>query len=165
MKTILLNVTPEETRMVMAEDGRLTEMEVERPVHSHLVGNIYKGRIQNILPGMQAAFVDIGQKKNAFLYLGDGASSDGKHSGGVEKISVGQSAMVQVVKDAVGTKGPRVTTRISLPGRNIVLMPTADYIGLSRRISDEEERDRLHGLAQDICPAGMGLIIRTLAAG
>ena len=165
MKTILLNVTPEETRMVMVEGGRLTEMEVERPVHSHLVGNIYKGRVQNILPGMQAAFVDIGQKKNAFLYLGDGNSFDGRRSKGGEKISVGQSVMVQVVKDAGGTKGPRVTTRISLPGRNIVLMPTADYIGMSRRIADEEERDRLHGLAQDICPAGMGLIIRTLASG
>ena len=165
MKTILLNVTPEETRMVMTEDGRLTEMEVERPAHSHLVGNIYKGRVQNVLPGMQAAFVDIGQKKNAFLYLGDGVSSDGRRSGGAEKFSVGQSVMVQVVKDAVGTKGPRVTTRISLPGRNIVLMPTADYIGMSRRIAEEEERERLHGVAQEICPAGMGLIIRTLAAG
>ena len=160
MKTILLNVTPEETRMAMTESGRLTEMEIERPAHSHLVGNIYKGRVQNVLPGMQAAFVDIGKKKNAFLYLGDGNSSDGG-----EKYSVGQSVMVQVVKDTVGTKGPRVTTRISLPGRNIVLMPTADYIGMSRRIADEGERDRLHGLAQEICPAGMGLIIRTLAAG
>lgn len=165
MKKILFNVTPEETRMVMIEDGRLTEMEAERPDHSHLVGNIYKGRVQNVLPGMQAAFVDIGQKKNAFLYLGDGSSSDGRRAGGGEKLSVGRPVTVQVIKDAVGTKGPRVTTQISLPGRNIVLMPTADYIGMSRRIADEEERSRLHGIAQEICPEGMGLIIRTLAVG
>ncbi len=164
MKKILLNVTPEETRMVMTENGRLSETELERPSHSHLVGNIYKGRVQNVLPGMQAAFVDIGQKKNAFLYLGDGDSSDGRRSGG-EKVQAGQAVTVQVVKDAVGTKGPRVTTRISLPGRNIVLMPTADYIGMSRRIADENERDRLHSLAKELCPEGMGLIVRTLAAG
>ena len=77
MKTILLNVTPEETRMALMEDDRLLETETERPFHSHLVGNIYKGRVQNVLPGMQAAFVDIGQKKNAFLYLGDGIAAGG----------------------------------------------------------------------------------------
>ena len=164
MKNILLNATPEETRMVLTEDERLIEMGIERPSHSHLVGNIYKGRVQNVLPGMQAAFVDIGQKKNAFLYLGDGAGPE-KHIEGQEKVHIGQAVIVQVVKDAVGTKGPRVTTRLSLPGRNVVLMPTANYIGMSRRIEEEEERSRLHTLAQEICPEGMGLIVRTLAAG
>ena len=164
MRFILLNVTPEETRMALLEDGKLLETEVERPSHSHLVGNIYKGRVQNVLPGMQAAFVDIGQKKNAFLYLGDGAA-DERRADGQLHAHIGQSAVVQVVKDAVGTKGPRVTTRISLPGRNVVLMPTADYIGMSRRIADEEERGRLHDLAREICPRGMGLIVRTAAAG
>ncbi len=166
MKNILLNVTPEETRMVLIEDERLSEMEIERPSHSHLVGNIYKGRVQNVLPGMQAAFVDIGQKKNAFLYLGGGTHHrQEENAEGQEKVHVGQAVIVQVVKDAVGTKGPRVTTRLSLPGRNVVLMPTANYIGMSRRIEDEEERERLHMLAQEICPEGMGLIVRTLAAG
>ncbi len=164
MKNILLNATPEETRLVLTEDERLIEMGIERPSHSHLVGNIYKGRVQNVLPGMQAAFVDIGQKKNAFLYLGDGAGPE-KHIEGQEKVHIGQAVIVQVVKDAVGTKGPRVTTRLSLPGRNVVLMPTANYIGMSRRIEEEEERSRLHTLAQEICPEGMGLIVRTLAAG
>lgn len=166
MKNILLNATPEETRMVLTEDDRLIEMGIERPSHSHLVGNIYKGRVQNVLPGMQAAFVDIGQKKNAFLYLGDGTHNQQDENSAVrEKIHIGQAVIVQVVKDAVGTKGPRVTTRLSLPGRNVVLMPTANYIGMSRRIEDEEERERLHTLAQEICPAGMGMIVRTLAAG
>ena len=164
MKTILLNATPEETRMVLMEDERLIEMGIERPSHSHLVGNIYKGKVQNVLPGMQAAFVDVGQKKNAFLYLGDGAGQE-QHSDGQQKVHIGQSVIVQVVKDAAGTKGPRVTTRLSLPGRNVVLMPTANYIGMSRRIEDGAERERLHALAQEICPEGMGLIVRTLAAG
>ena len=166
MKTILLNATPEETRMALLEDERWIEMGIERPSHSHLVGNIYKGKVQNVLPGMQAAFVDIGQKKNAFLYLGDG-TTDGQanRSGGQEKVHIGQAVIVQVVKDAVGTKGPRLTTHLSLPGRNVVLMPTANYIGMSRRIGGEAERDRLHALAQEICPEGMGLIVRTLAAG
>ncbi len=165
MKTILLNVTPEETRMALMEDGRLIETETERPFHSHLVGNIYKGRIQNVLPGMQAAFIDIGQKKNAFLYLGEGTSADGKRPGGQNKVSVGQSVVVQVVKDAIGTKGPRVVTKLSLPGRNVVLMPTVSYIGMSRRIEDEQERERLSQLARDICPSDMGLIVRTAAIG
>ena len=165
MKQILLNVTPEETRMVLMEDERLVEMEIERPAHSHLVGNIYKGRVQNVLPGMQAAFVDIGQKKNAFLYLGGSSGGQERRLDAAEHVHIGQNVIVQVVKDAVGTKGPRVTTRLSLPGRNVVLMPTANYIGMSRRIADETERERLHTLAQEICPEGMGLIVRTLAAG
>lgn len=165
MKTILLNVTPEETRMALMEDGRLMETEAERPFHSHLVGNIYKGRVQNVLPGMQAAFIDIGQKKNAFLYLGDGVSEDGRRGGVRENLSIGQSVVVQVIKDAVGTKGPRVATKLSLPGRNVVLMPTVSYIGMSRRIEDEQERNRLSVLAREICPPEMGLIVRTVAAG
>ena len=163
MKTILLNVTPEEARVALTGDGHLLETAVERPSHSHLVGNIYKGRVQNVLPGMQAAFVDIGQKKNAFLYLG--SDEDRKNGGAREHFHIGQAVMVQVVKDAVGTKGPRVATKLSLPGRNIVLMPTAAYIGMSRRIEDEEERARLHALAQELCPQGMGLIVRTAAIG
>ncbi len=152
--------------MAILEDGALRELEVERPGHSHLVGNIYKGRVQNVLPGMQAAFVDIGGRKNAFLYIGDGHSADvAGGAGGGERVHIGQSLLVQVVKDAAGSKGPRVTTHLTLPGRNVVLMPTASYVGLSRRIEDEGERTRLRELAESLCPPGMGLIVRTAAGG
>lgn len=166
MKSILVNIVPEETRMAMLEDDELLAVEVERPSHSHLVGNIYKGHVQNVLPGMQAAFVDIGNEKNAFLYIGDGMPADAIQSMPVHaRIHIGQNLPVQIVKDAIGTKGPRATTHLSLPGRNVVLMPTAAYIGLSRRIEDEAERNRLKAIAEKICPPGMGLIVRTAAAG
>lgn len=170
MKSILLNIVPEETRMAIVEDGELLAVEVERASHAHLVGNIYKGRVQNVLPGMQAAFVDIGQEKNAFLYVGDGAPHDMPKAVTAkmaknEKIHVGQNIIVEIIKDATGTKGPRATTHLSIPGRNLVLMPTAAYTGLSRRIEDEAERNRLHALAEKYAPEGMGLIVRTAAEG
>ena len=152
--------------MAILEDGELQAVEMERSSHSHLVGNIYKGRVQNVLPGMQAAFVDIGTGKNAFLYIGDGLPHETIESMPQNaRIHIGQSLPIQIVKDAIGTKGPRATMHISLPGRNVVLMPTAAYIGMSRRIEDEAERARLHAIAERICPKGMGLIIRTVAAG
>ena len=166
MKTILVSTVPEETRVAIVADGELLAVEVERETHSHLVGNIYKGQIQNVLPGMQAAFVDIGAKKNAFMYIGNGVVN-GEQDKLVEqgKVHIGQRLPVQIVKDAIGTKGPRATTHLSLPGRNVVLMPTAAYIGMSRRITDETERSRLKEIAEAICPEGMGLIIRTVAVG
>ena len=164
MKSILVNSIPEETRMALVVDGRLQMLEAERADHLHLVGNFYKGKVQNVLPGMQAAFVDIGWEKNAFLYLGDDLPKEAQQSLGKTKVHVGQSLLVQIVKDAIGTKGPRATTHLSLPGRNLVLMPTAAYIGLSKRIEDAGERRRLHEVAERICPEGMGLIVRTVAA-
>ena len=166
MKTILVNTMPEETRVAVLEDGGLQALEVERATHSHLVGNIYKGYVQNVLPGMQAAFVDIGGEKNAFLYVGDGLPKEAvKSMRPNERIHIGQQLSVQIVKDAIGTKGPRATMHISLPGRHLVLMPTSAYIGISRRIEDEAERERLHGIAERFCPPGMGLIVRTVAEG
>mgnify|MGYP003308288990 CR=1 FL=1 len=166
MKAIIVNVMPEETRMAVVENDELQILEVERPSHSHLVGNIYKGQVQNVLPGMQAAFVDIGTGKNAFLYIGDGLPKEALSMiRPAERIHVGQGLPVQIVKDASGMKGPRATTHLSLPGRHVVLMPTAAYIGISRRIASEEERSRLHEIAQRICPEGMGLIVRTVAEG
>jgi ribonuclease G len=166
MKSILVNVMPEETRMAIIADEGLIALEVERGTHSHLVGNIYKGHVQNVLPGMQAAFVDIGWKKNAFLYIGDGMPHDVIQSlPKTRKIHIGQNLLVQIVKDANKLKGPRATMHLSLPGRNVVLMPTASYIGISRRIEDEEERARLRIIAEKLCPPDMGLIIRTAAAG
>lgn len=164
MKMILVSVSKEETRTAIVQDGELIGFELERPAHSHLVGNIYSGRIQNVLPGMQAAFVDIGFQKNAFLYIGDGMPPDVMKAFPTQtRIHVGQVLPVQVVKDAIGMKGPRVTTHLSIPGRNVVLMPTAKYIGLSRRVSDDAERKRLKDIAEDVCPENMGLIIRTAA--
>lgn len=165
MKTILLNSMPEEVRMAIVAGGELQAIEMERASHSHLVGNLYRGRVQNVLPGMQAAFVDIGREKNAFLYIGDGMPKEAQQAVRQQKIHIGQTLPVQIVKDAIGTKGPRATTHLTLPGRNVVLMPTAAYIGISRRIESEEERARLHGIAERICPKDMGLIIRTVAAG
>ena len=144
--------------MALADEGRLLSVEIERTASTHLVGNIYKGQVQNVLPGMQAAFIDIGSGKNAFLYVGDGILPQGQ-----QKIHVGQSLPIQIIKDALGSKGPRATTHISLPGRNLVLMPMADYVGISHRIQDAAERQRLKELAEDICPPGMGLIVRTAA--
>ena len=166
MKSILVTVVPEEMKVAVMEDGKLSSIEVERATHSHLVGNIYKGQVQNVLPGMQAAFVDIGTGKNAFMYIGDGMPADMKQAmPKTQKIHIGQQIPVQIVKDAIGSKGPRATTHITLPGRHVVLLPTAAYIGMSRRIEEEAERSRLHDIASRICPEGMGLIIRTVAAG
>ncbi len=164
MKSIVVNVVPEETRMAILEDNELMELSVERTLQDHIVGNIYKGKVQNVLPGMQAAFVDIGYEKNAFLYIGDGLPKDAvKSIVKPEAFHVGQNVLIQIVKDAIGTKGPRATTHLTLPGRYVVLMPTVDYIGISRRIERAEERERLKKLADKICPKGMGLIVRTIA--
>ena len=166
MKTIYVNVMPEETRMAMVEDGELTGLELERTNHAHLVGNIYKGQVQNVLKGMQAAFVDIGQSKNAFLYVGNGkVPTEAKAHSPRENITVGQDVMVQIIKDEVGTKGPRATMHLSIPGRHVVLMPNSAYIGISHRIEDETERQRLHDIVEAVCPENMGIIIRTAAAG
>ena len=152
--------------MAIVEGTELLAVEVERDSHSHLVGNIYKGQIQNVLPGMQAAFVDIGTGKNAFMYIGNGVAGDeANRVMPQEKIHIGQKLPVQITKDAIGSKGPRATTHLSLPGRNVVLMPNAPYIGISRRIDNEAERERLHQLARELCPEGMGLIVRTVAVG
>ena len=166
MKRILVSADRDEIRMALLADEKLHSFEVERPSREHLVGNIYKGRVQNVLPGMQAAFLDIGGDKNAFLYIGDGMPYGvaGEASERV-KIHVGQSLPVQIMKDAIGTNGPRATLRIALPGRHLVLLPTTAYIAISRQITDEEERERLKRIGEELAPAGMGLILRTAAKG
>lgn len=165
MKSIIVNVVPEETRMAILHERELAEIVVERDDSAHIVGNIYKGRVQNVLPGMQAAFVDIGQEKNAFLYIGDGLPKNAvKAISNSEHFHIGQQVVIQIVKDVIGTKGPRATMHLTLPGRYVVLMPTVNYIGISRRIEENAERDRLKGIAEKICPSDMGMIIRTVAA-
>lgn len=165
-KTIVVNIMPEETRMALLEDGELLEVSVERTHSGNVVGNIYKGKVKNVLPGMQAAFIDIGRDKNAFLYIGDTMpQAVAQPAIPEDMVMVGQDIIVQIVKDAIGTKGPRATTHLTLPGRYVVLMPTVDYIGISRRIDSSEERERLKQLAEKVRPQGMGMIVRTVAAG
>ncbi|MDR3589310.1 MAG: Rne/Rng family ribonuclease [Negativicutes bacterium] len=163
-KTIVVNMVPEEARMALLEDGELVEAVVERSGSGHIVGNIYKGKVQNVLPGMQAIFVDIGRDKNGFLYSGD-LGDEARPGSKTEPLSVGREIAVQVTKDALGTKGPRLTNELTLPGRYVVLMPTVEFSGVSRRIGSEEERRRLREVADRVRPKGMGIIIRTVAEG
>lgn len=170
-KEIIVNVSDDETRVAVLEDKQLVEIYIERSKNQRLVGNIYKGRVENVLPGMQAAFVNIGLEKNAFLYVEDAipARTDHPHGGGRVNISdvlkQGQEIIVQIIKEPIGSKGPRITTHITLPGRYLVLMPTVDYIGISRRIECEQERERLKEVAARLKPEGMGVIVRTVAEG
>lgn len=166
MKTIIGNIMPEETRMAIIEDGRLRDFAVERNDETHIVNHIYKGTIQNILPALQAAFVNIGRKKNAFLYFGDiFPRAATKEQIQQMHISIGQSILVQVIKEEQGMKGCKVTANVSLAGRYAVLTPTVDYVGVSKKIRDEDERNRLRSIVNTIKPDGMGLIIRTVAKG
>lgn len=170
-KELVVNVKDEETRVAVLEDGQLVEIYIERAQNQRLVGNIYKGQVENVLPGMQAAFVDIGLEKNAFLYVEDAVSTRRENQYALERPNItdvlkkGQEIIVQIVKEPIGSKGPRVTTNITLPGRYMVLMPTVDYIGISRRIECEEERERLREIAAALKPEGMGVIVRTVAEG
>jgi len=181
-KEILVNVELGETRVAVLEDGQLVEIYYERPSGQRTVGSIYKGKVENVLPGMQAAFVDIGLEKNAFLYVTDALPAKNVDEEGDDEVKVhhrdrngklsiedilkpGQEIMVQIVKEAIGTKGARVTTHCTLPGRFLVLMPTVDYVGVSRRIDSDRERDRLRRIAEKIRPPKVGLIVRTVAEG
>ncbi len=169
-KEIFVTVDLDETRAAVREDGELVEIFVERPVTQRVVGNIYKGKVQNVLPGMQAAFVDVGLERNSFLYVDDALPfeselTDAKKLTIKDVVKPGQEVLVQVAKEPIGTKGARVTRHITLPGRYLVLMPNMEYIGVSRRISDEKERERLKSLASAVKPPGMGMIVRTVAEG
>lgn len=175
-KEIIINVGEEETRVAVLENKVLVEMYIERSPNQRLVGNIFKGRVENVLPGMQASFVDIGLEKNAFLYvedaipartpdMGQGQGNSAMGTNICDILKQGQEVIVQIVKEPIGTKGARVTTHITLPGRYLVLMPTVDYIGISRRIEEEQERDRLREMAARIKPGDMGVIVRTVAEG
>ena len=169
---LIANVEPWETRVALLEDGVLTEVFIERG--EPIAGNIYKGRVANVLPGMEAAFVDIGLERNAFLHVTDVRAQRlaGEELEEVlgrqpihERLRVGQEILVQVTKEPMGTKGARVTTYLALPAHYLVLMPTVDYVGVSRRIENEAERRRLRQLAERIKPTKMGLIVRTAAEG
>ncbi|HEX6134127.1 MAG TPA: Rne/Rng family ribonuclease [Longimicrobiales bacterium] len=177
-REILITATPQETRVAILEDDVLAELMVDRPDAERLVGDIYLGQVQAVLPGIQAAFVDIGTEKAAFLHVSDVAPEDdeddddedrdrdrdraGRYPPIQDMITKGQRVLVQASKEPIGTKGPRVTTHISLPGRFLVFMPGSKHIGVSRKIDDREERSRLRALAREIVPDGVGVIIRTV---
>ncbi|MEG1547745.1 MAG: Rne/Rng family ribonuclease [Clostridia bacterium] len=176
-KEIVVDISPYQTRVVLLENNLPSEIYIERRGHERLVGNIYIGKVQNVLPGMQAAFVDIGLERNAFLYAGDILvdKSDFVFDGTEQNVRIdppniqdmvksGQQIMVQVLKEPVGTKGARITTHITLPGRTLVLMPTVNYVGVSRRIGNEAERARLKCIIEELKPSNIGVIVRTAAA-
>ncbi|MFH2093907.1 MAG: Rne/Rng family ribonuclease [Pseudomonadota bacterium] len=208
LKELVVNSAPHETRVALLENGTIVELFIEREDETSIAGNIYKGRVQRVLPGMQAAFVDIGFDQAAFIYVDDvldtashkmyrkfEQGTDGEayvENGNVENgisdvepsqfhsswkaslnrdcsiedlLTEGQEILVQVAKSSIGTKGPRVTTHISLAGRYMVLMPTVDHIGISKRIEDEAERSRLKDLLLSIRQNKFGYILRTQAAG
>jgi ribonuclease G len=173
-KEIIVNVDTRETRIAIVESGRLVELHVER--EERVVGSIYKCKVANVLAGMDAAFVDIGLDRNAFLYVADvlpemddefptARKEPGKAVRIKDVLKPGQEVLVQVVKGPRGSKGARVSTRISLPGRYLVLMPESDNVGISRKIESDAERDRLKKLADNIRPLGFGMIVRTEAEG
>jgi ribonuclease G len=191
-KLIIINSSPYETRVATLESGILVEFLLERGEDRNIIGNIYKGRVIRVLPGMQAAFVDIGMEKAGFLYAGDFVTPrlgyDADENGDedlVEDIDIhaarypqeqyippiegmireGQHLIVQVAKEPLGTKGARITSHIALPGRYLVLLTWSEHIGISRRIEDLEERERLHAIVEGIRLDGMGAIVRTAAEG
>ena len=165
---ILINVTPQETRVAVLEQGVVQELHIERASARGLVGNIYVGRVARVLPGMQSAFVEIGLERAAFLHIADiwEHRQNGHESRPIERIlHEGQSLLVQVIKDPIGTKGARLSTQVSLAGRLLVYLPQDSHIGISQRIEDEAERESLRGKLQQLLPEGLagGFIIRTMA--
>jgi ribonuclease G len=183
MKQFVINVAPLETRIAYLEDNRLTELTIERQENRSIVGNLYKGRVDSVVPGIQAAFVDIGFEKNGFLYVSDVAQSEESDivfEDGTAKakdsrrrkypkieslLKKNQTVMVQVAKDTLGNKGMRLTSYVTLPGRYCVLMPTVNHLGVSRKIESDRERERLRRIIQSLRPRGTGVIVRTAGEG
>ncbi len=190
-KDLVVHSTPQETKVAVLEDGVLSELFIEREAHRGIVGNIYKGRVTRVLPGMQSSFVDLGLERDAFLYVADviegldenlltpeeaevaggsatAASGNGHHRNVAieEMLREGQDVLVQVVKEPLGQKGARITSHVSLPGRYLVFMPTVEHVGVSRKITDDDERRRLKTLLKEIRQerGGGGFIARTAGA-
>ena len=166
---LLINVTPMECRVALIQNGTVNELFVERTVKRGLVGNIYKGKVVRVLPGMQAAFVDIGLSRTAFLHINDMIWPRNQPTPNVfELLQPGQVLTVQVMKDMLGTKGARLSTDLSIPSRYLVLMPYGHHIGVSQRIESEEERNRLRSMIEPIQSTHQlpgSVIVRTAAEG
>ena len=196
-KEMIISASDHETRVAILEDDQVVEVFIEREHQRGVVGNIYKGRVSKVLPGMQSSFVDIGLERDAFLYVSEvvntveeferlegGDEEDGKGQEGRERqegrreepkpqriedlLKEGQEILVQVVKEPLGTKGARLTSHVTMPGRFLVFMPTVDHVGVSRKIESREERARLRGIVREFREThGFtgGVIIRTAASG
>lgn len=167
---LLINVTPQETRVAFVENGVLQEVHIERSSKRGLVGNIYRGKVVRVLPGMQAAFVDIGLERTAFLHANDiisGFSDEKVENSQIQQlVREGQQVVVQVVKDPLGTKGARLTTQLSMPSRFLVYLPGSTHLGISQRIDNDDERERLRNvISTNSEHLTGGFIVRTAAEG
>ncbi|MGL5355888.1 MAG: Rne/Rng family ribonuclease [Cetobacterium sp.] len=173
MNQVIINTNSFKTRAAVLENGKLMEIHIEREGEGTLNGNMYKGKVANVLPGMESAFVNIGLEKNGFLYVKDLREFEEKYLTGIansikpieELLNVGDNVVLQVLSDPRGSKGARVTTHYTIPGKFLVLMPNNNHIAISKKIKDESERERLETLFSEIVPKGMGVIIRTAAEG
>ncbi|MEZ5126702.1 MAG: Rne/Rng family ribonuclease [Thermoleophilia bacterium] len=165
-KIILVSDDGRELRVALVEDGRLAEIYIERPEKKSYLGDIYQGKVESVLNGIDAAFVDFGIEKNGFLYVDDVVAGEGEKRARriADALKPGQQVLVQVTKDPMGSKGARLTTKISLAGRYLVYVPGGTGVGVSRRLR-QSERDRLRDLSKELKPKNAGLIIRTLAEG
>ena len=181
-REILIAGSQRETRVAILEDDRLVELLVDRPELRRSIGNIYRGKVDAVLPGIQAAFVDIGAEKSAFLHASDliepdedddddqeegGGSNGGRRGRGripniQDHIKRGETILVQVTKEPISTKGPRVTAQVSLPGRFLVYMPYSSNVGVSRRIEGRDQRSKLRNMAKQIVSGDGGVIVRTV---
>src|SRR5689334_23238453 len=186
-REILINANPRETRVAIIEDDQLVELLVDRPDARRMVGDIYLGKVEAVLPGIQAAFVNIGTEKSAFLHASDVVYDEGEGEGDGEDdddddadsergrrrrakapaiqdvVKRGQDLVVQVSKEPISTKGPRVTAQVSLAGRFLVYMPFAERVGVSRKIGDREARKRLRAQVEEVLPKDAGgVIVRTV---
>lgn len=167
MKEIIIDASSLYTTVAIFENNKIVEMGMER--EKGLVGNVYKGKVENILPGLEAAFVNIGEGRNAYLStssvlekIENEVDIIEEETGSIsKKLSSGQDILVQVVREPISTKGAKITTKISLAGRYLVLVPYLDFIGISRKIEDEKEKERLREIIREIKPSGCGIIIRT----
>lgn len=178
-KEIIINSSIGETRIAILEEGKLVELFVEKPERERMVGDIYLGKVVNVVKGMRAAFVNIGQKQDAFLHFSDIGESFSTVSAMIdrdeenhveeeippEQIKVGQEILVQIIKEPISTKGSRLTTQISIPGRFVVLVPNSSMVGVSKKIDSIKERRRLRKVAKSMRPDGFGIIVRTVAEG
>jgi ribonuclease G len=166
MNEFLINFTPQETRVALMQQGAVQELHIERTGGRGIVGNIYLGRVARVLPGMQSAFVEVGLERTAFLHVADIWGEKNGNPRPIERlITEGETLMVQVLKDPIGTKGARLSTQISLAGRLLVYLPQERYIGISQKIEDEAGRERLRERIQKLLPADEqgGFIVRTMA--
>ena len=171
-KKFVIAIDENETRIALLNGGEMDNLFIEQQGEERIAGSIYKGEVRKVLPGMEAAFVDIGLEKDGFLYVSDvveeidGDLDERFAPGSIEsRLKKGQKILVQVLREPVGTKGVRLSSNISLPGRYLVLMPTVAHLGVSRKITSDPERKRLRSILQEIAPSGKGFIVRTAGEG